>query len=168
MAISTVQRSAAARRANAHHMDGAMRALDGEIARKLAECGRIPDAWHEIARRRDEPRRERVTIALEEDVLRFYRSMGRNYAGRINEVLRAYMHARLAGLLQGAETVQAADPPRPEPQPAPAPTPPAPPPTAPDPPRASRDERMGAYLAAYARAAGPEGEEIVRRIMRDD
>ena len=96
---SSIQRGVAARRANAHHMAESMRALDREMAEKLQGCGRIPEAWHEIARRRDEPRRERVTIALEEDVLRFYRSMGRNYAGRINEVLRAYMHARLAGLL---------------------------------------------------------------------
>lgn len=165
---SSVQRSAAARRANAHHMAESMRVLDAAMAGKPAGCGRIPEAWHEIARRRDEPRRERVTIALEEDVLRFYRSMGRNYAGRINEVLRAYMHARLAGLLQGAETVTPEAPPCPEPQPAPTPAPPAPPPTAPEPPRASRDERMGAYLAAYARAAGPDGEEIVRRIMREE
>lgn len=155
---SSMQRSAAARRANAHHMAESMRALDAEMGAKLAQCGRIPDAWHEIARRRDEPRRERVTIALEEDVLRFYRSMGRNYAGRINEVLRAYMHARLAGLLQGAETVEAerAAAPPPEPPARAAPL---------DPAEASRETRMGAYLAAYARVAGPEGEAIVRRIM---
>lgn len=158
---SSTQRSAAARRANAHHMAESMRTLDAEMADKLAGCGRIPDAWHEIARRRDEPRRERVTIALEEDVLRFYRSMGRNYAGRINEVLRAYMHARLAGLLQGAETVEAERAAAPPPEPPARAAPPGP-------AAANRETRMGAYLAAYARAAGPEGEEIVRRIMGEE
>lgn len=159
---SSVQRSVAARRANAHHMAESMRVLDAEMAGKLAGCGRIPDAWHEIARRRDEPRRERVTIALEEDVLRFYRSMGRNYAGRINEVLRAYMHARLAGLLQGAETVEVerAAPARVEPvREAVAEAVPE---------CGSYEGRMGAYLAAYAKVAGAEGEEILRRIMREE
>lgn len=163
MAGSSMQRSVAARRANAHHMAESMRVLDAEMAGKLAGCGRIPDAWHEIARRRDEPRRERVTIALEEDVLRFYRSMGRNYAGRINEVLRAYMHARLAGLLQGAETVE----PEREPPARAAPVEQAPAAEA-EPGGAGYEGRMGAYLAAYAKVAGAEGEEILRRIMREE
>lgn len=32
--------------------------------------------------------------------------MGTGYGPRLNEVLRSYMHARLAGVIRGAETVE--------------------------------------------------------------
>jgi len=38
-------------------------------------------------------------------VLKFFRSMGPDYGPRINDVLRSYMHARLAGVIRGAETL---------------------------------------------------------------
>ena len=98
-------RAAEKARANGYWARQSLARVDGEVARKVAECGAVPEGWHAIARRRDEPKRERVTVALEEDVVRFYRSMGRRYGDRMNEVLRAFMHARLAGLLAGAETV---------------------------------------------------------------
>ena len=46
-----------------------------------------------------------MTIAPEEDVVRFFRGMGEGYGPRMNAVLRAFMHARLAGLLRGGETM---------------------------------------------------------------
>ena len=47
----------------------------------------------------------KVTLALEADVLKFFKSMGEGYGPRINDVLRSYMHARLAGVIRGAETL---------------------------------------------------------------
>ncbi|MGL4235514.1 BrnA antitoxin family protein [Tabrizicola sp.] len=46
-----------------------------------------------------------VNVALDADVAKFFRSMGRGYRLRINEVLRSYMDARLAGVIRGAETL---------------------------------------------------------------
>jgi hypothetical protein len=64
-----------------------------------------PEEWHEIAQRTPRAAREKVTLRLEGDVLRFFRSMGPDYGSRINDVLRSYMHARLAGVIRGAETL---------------------------------------------------------------
>ena len=94
-----------ARRINYHYMADAMRRLEWDLHQKVLTEGRIPEAWHEIARERGEAKRIRVTIALEEDVVRFFRGMGEGYGPRMNAVLRAFMHARLAGLLRGGETM---------------------------------------------------------------
>jgi hypothetical protein len=47
----------------------------------------------------------KVTLDLEADVLKFFKSMGEGYGPRINDVLKSYMHARLAGVIRGAETL---------------------------------------------------------------
>ena len=46
-----------------------------------------------------------MNLRLEADVVKFFKSMGEGYGPRINDVLRSYMHARLAGVIRGAETV---------------------------------------------------------------
>ncbi len=38
-----------------------------------------------------EPRKDRVTLRIDRDVLAWYRKLGRGYQGRMNLVLRAYM-----------------------------------------------------------------------------
>ena len=47
----------------------------------------------------------KVNLRLEADVVKFFKSMGPDYGPRINDVLRSYMHARLAGVIRGAETL---------------------------------------------------------------
>ena len=71
----------------------------------VAQSGLIPEEWHEIARERGEQPQEKVTIALEADVVKFFRATGAGYPRRMADVLRAFMHARLSGLLTGAEGV---------------------------------------------------------------
>ena len=39
--------------------------------------------------------------------MKWFRSMGPGYQPRMNDVLRAFMHAKLAGLLKGDETLDA-------------------------------------------------------------
>lgn len=39
------------------------------------------------------PRKKKVTVALDEDVARWFRGLGAGYHGRINAVLRTYMLA---------------------------------------------------------------------------
>ena len=87
-----------------HYMADAMRRLEWDLHHQIAATGRIPQEWHEIAE--EEPRvgTERLAIRLDRDVVKFFRSMGLGYGPRINRVLRAYMHARLAGVIRGAET----------------------------------------------------------------
>ncbi len=50
-----------------------------------------------------------VSLRLDADVLRFFRAFGSGYQTRINEVLKAFMHARQqAGMVPGAEGTGAA------------------------------------------------------------
>ena len=46
----------------------------------------------------------KVNLGLEADVVKFFKSMGAGYGPRINDVLKSYMYARLAGVIKGAET----------------------------------------------------------------
>lgn len=53
-----------------------------------------------------------VSLRLDADVLRFFRGFGAGYQTRINEVLKAFMHARMGGE-NGATTIPASRLPRP-------------------------------------------------------
>ena len=94
-----------ARRVNYHYMADVMRRLEWDLHQKILTEGRVPDAWHEMARERGTGRKVRITLAVEEDVLKFFRSMGEGYGARMNRVLAAWMHARVAGVLEGGETM---------------------------------------------------------------
>ncbi|WP_435257962.1 BrnA antitoxin family protein [Thioclava sp. FR2] len=93
-------------RENFFYMSEAMRRLEWDLHHTIEVTNRIPEAWHEIARRPHPQPTERVTVRLDRDVLKFFRSMGAGYGPRLNEVLRSYMHARLAGVIGGADTAE--------------------------------------------------------------
>ncbi|MES2816391.1 MAG: BrnA antitoxin family protein [Pseudomonadota bacterium] len=92
-------------RAQMTYMMDVMRRLEWDLHNTIELTGRIPEAWHEIATATPRQAKSRVCIALEADVLKFFRSMGEGYGPRINDVLKSYMHARLAGVIRGAETL---------------------------------------------------------------
>ena len=86
------------------YMMDVMRRLEWDLHNAVELTGRIPEEWHEIAGATPRAAKVKVNLSLEADVLRFFRSMGEGYGPRINDVLKSYMHARLAGLIRGAET----------------------------------------------------------------
>lgn len=92
-------------RAHFEYMAAVMERLEWDLHNTIALTDRIPDTWHEIAEAPPRSPLEKVTLKLDRDVLRFFRSMGPGYGPRINDVLRSYMHARLAGVIRGAETL---------------------------------------------------------------
>ncbi|MGB3279187.1 MAG: BrnA antitoxin family protein [Pseudorhodobacter sp.] len=92
-------------RANFHYMSDAMRRLEWDLHNAIEATSRIPEEWHEIARATPAQKKVPVTIRMDADVLRFFKSMGAGHLPRMNEVLRTYMHARLAGVIRGAETM---------------------------------------------------------------
>ena len=47
-----------------------------------------------------------MTLRVDEDVVRFFKAMGRGHLTRMNAVLRAFMQARLAGVVKGPEDVE--------------------------------------------------------------
>ncbi len=87
------------------YMMDVMRRLEWDLHHRIEETGRIPAEWHEIAQTRPTMPKVRVTLALEADVVKFFRSLGPGYGPRINDVLKSYVHARLAGVIRGAETI---------------------------------------------------------------
>lgn len=92
-------------RAQMTYMMDVMRRLEWDLHNTIELTGRIPEAWHQIATATPRQAKQRVCVALEADVLKFFKSMGEGYGPRINDVLRSYMHARLAGVIRGAETL---------------------------------------------------------------
>jgi len=92
-------------RAQMCYMMDVMRRLEWDLHNSIEMTGRIPAEWHEIAQATPRAVKAKVTLRLETDVLKFFRSMGPDYGPRINDVLRSYMHARLAGVIRGAETI---------------------------------------------------------------
>jgi uncharacterized protein (DUF4415 family) len=60
----------------------------------------LPAGWQQIA---DAPRRgvkERMTLRLDSDVVKFFRGTGQGFQTRMNDVLRCYMHARLSNMVE--------------------------------------------------------------------
>jgi uncharacterized protein (DUF4415 family) len=99
-----LKKMTARQRENYHYMADAMRRLEWDLHHHIEATARIPVEWHEIAQERHPKKKVRVTLCLEEDVLRFFKSMGTGHGPRINEVLRTWMHARLAGVIRGADS----------------------------------------------------------------
>ena len=78
-------------------MGDAMHRLEWDLHNVIEATSRSPLEWHEIARERTGNRKVKMTLLLEEGVVRFFKSMGMGHGARINEVLRVFMHGRLAG-----------------------------------------------------------------------
>ena len=87
------------------YMMDAMQRLEWDLHHHIEATSRIPFEWHEIAKRRGPQPKVKVTMRLDTDVLRFFKSMGAGHLPRMNEVLVSYMQARLAGVIRGAETI---------------------------------------------------------------
>ncbi|MEM6610191.1 MAG: BrnA antitoxin family protein [Pseudomonadota bacterium] len=87
-----------------YYMTDAMRRFEFDMHHEIDIHHRIPNEWHDIAARR-ESAKKKICLAIDEDVLKWFKSMGPGYQPRINDILRAFMHAKLAGLLKGDETL---------------------------------------------------------------
>lgn len=81
----------------------AIRMMENELMGYLHEYRAWDEIWKDEDRR--DPKRTRVTIRLDADVVKYFRAMGVGYQARINRVLRAYMHFRLAKLVEGPDTM---------------------------------------------------------------
>lgn len=60
----------------------------------------LPPEWDEIDLRiKDTPKKEKITIRVDEDVVKFFRGLGPHYTTRMNYVLRTFAMGRLAKIL---------------------------------------------------------------------
>ena len=93
-------------RANFHHMTQMLDRLEADLEGAAARGGRIPQAWHEIAKSGGRGAKVKMTLWVEADVLAFFRAMGTGHTSRMADVLKTFMHARLAGVVKGPEAVE--------------------------------------------------------------
>ena len=53
----------------------------------------IPPGWHSVENRAEvKPKKAKLTLSLDADMLKWFRDLGRGYQPRMNAILRAYMH----------------------------------------------------------------------------
>ncbi|TYP68409.1 BrnA antitoxin of type II toxin-antitoxin system [Stutzerimonas stutzeri] len=101
----SVAKAEGTRHADYHYLADAMRMLEWDLHSTVMARMRIPDEWHRIAQEKGTSTKTRVTLRLDADVVAFFRSMGPDWQVRVNRLMAAWMHARLAGLIEGAETM---------------------------------------------------------------
>lgn len=87
----------------AHYMMDALARLEWDMHHEININQRIPEEWRMIWAERPERKKKRITIGIDEDVLRFFKSMGTGYQTKMNETLKSFMYARLAGFLEGRD-----------------------------------------------------------------
>ncbi|MEM1275214.1 MAG: BrnA antitoxin family protein [Pseudomonadota bacterium] len=82
-------------------------ALKTELARQEVEWREferqqefIPNAWYRMDKIAPctEPKQQ-ITLRLDRDMVKFYRTLGRGYQGRMNAILRTYMLARISRII---------------------------------------------------------------------
>ena len=102
--MSNLAKQTAKQRAHFTYMADIMHRLNWDLHNTIEMTGHIPEAWHDIAQKTPARQNLKVNLRVDEDVVRFFKSMGKGYGPRMCEVLKSYMHARLAGVIKGAET----------------------------------------------------------------
>lgn len=103
--MTDLARQTPRQRANFHYMAEAMRRFEWDLHNMIESTGHIPEEWHNIAQTKPRHKKRQVNLSLEEDVVKFFRALGPGYGARINAILSAYMHGRLAGVVRGADTL---------------------------------------------------------------
>ncbi|HCP81439.1 MAG TPA: hypothetical protein DIT67_07530 [Octadecabacter sp.] len=85
----------------------AIKMIEYELMGYLHETRALPRDWDTIWEEQDkrDPKRVKVTISLDDDVVKFFKGLGPGYQPRINRVLRAFMHFRLAKIIEGPDTM---------------------------------------------------------------
>ena len=95
-----------------HKLTREQRRAKAELACKLDDWRRemsyilskrylIPDEWKRLEDKLPCAKRVKMTIRVDAETARFYRSMGTGYGARMNEVLRAWMLARKCMVIEG-------------------------------------------------------------------
>lgn len=84
----------------------ALEMIERDILDVMWERRGCPPDWHAISYDKDrrDSRRTRCTVAFDADVVKFFKAMGPGYQTRMNRVLRAFMHMRLARVIEGPDT----------------------------------------------------------------
>ena len=90
------------------------RAFDWDLRYAVSTGRVIPEAWR-TAFGAKVVKKEQVTIRLDADAVKYFRSFGRGWQASLNLVVRAYVKARLAGILKSPDLSHPTTPPPPRP-----------------------------------------------------
>lgn len=85
-----------------------LKQLEWDVHQRVARDEAIPEAWREIARQAPRAKKVRISMWVEEDVVKFFKSLGHPYQPRMNDVLKGFMHAKIAGLTRETEFLELA------------------------------------------------------------
>lgn len=88
-------------------MMGMMSRFQWDMAHTATREARVPDVWREVWQERSQKKRK-VSLYVDEDVYKLFKSMGAGMGPRMNLVLGAFVRARLAGLLESEDLVEEA------------------------------------------------------------
>lgn len=80
-----------------------MRRLEWDIHHTLWRGRGLPPEWTEIAENPGPGPKERLTLRVDRRAVQFFRATGQGWQTRMNDVLTAYVNARIAGIVRGAE-----------------------------------------------------------------
>lgn len=73
-----------------------------ELETLTKEVVDIPPGWWGLDREMPvNPKKEQISIRIDEDVMTFFRGYGYGFQTRMNTVLRMYMQARLSKVIRG-------------------------------------------------------------------
>ena len=98
----TTQKVAGAKRGYLNQMIAAMQRFEWDMHHSVARDSRIPREWREVWENRTS-KKQKVTLWIDADVVKLFKSMGPGYGPRMNEVLRSFMFARMAGMIEGED-----------------------------------------------------------------
>ncbi|MEM7438190.1 MAG: BrnA antitoxin family protein [Pseudomonadota bacterium] len=90
------------RRASFHRLSHTVHQIEKDMSPDALR-EQLPGDWHGICDHPD-PEKQRVTIRLDRDVVKFFRALGPKWQPRLNRVLRAFVLGRMAGIIAGPET----------------------------------------------------------------
>ena len=98
-----IEKQTKAEQLNSGHFADAMMKIKQDVVMAVVRERKLPTEWDQIWR---DPSHEktRVTIRLDSDVVKFFRGFGKDWQPRANTVLRAFMHARIAKIVNGPDT----------------------------------------------------------------
>ncbi len=80
--------------------------LEWDLHQPIINDKRIPYDWRDMLNRRGAGRKKKVTLWVEEDVIRFFKKQGTGYTTRMNDVLVAFMLSKLSGLINSRDTIE--------------------------------------------------------------
>ena len=80
----------------------AIRQLDWDLRTDIWGAGRVPPDWRALMESDGRPDRERVTLRLDADLVRFFRRRwGRGYQQEVNLVLRSFFKLHMSRMVKG-------------------------------------------------------------------